>query len=214
MSLAELELFPGQTVEILSPTGFSTRRTASVVAILPNDLFHVVEDGRDRVEVLPRDRLRAVYTATELSLPEYIGEITSFLPTITTGNSGSGLSDSQFQAVVAAVLQQVQQQLLFGLQLLRPRVTLQPTAATVLAGENAVFLVLGVSAMNTHIITLYQWQISEDAGQTWADIEGATSPEYTLTNAQPFHNGRKFRCRLYNWFGSEASVAASLTVSV
>ena len=43
----------------------------------------------------------------------------------------------------------------------------------------------------------YQWQISEDSGNTWYDVEGATSNTYTTPPAIfPGDNGDRYRCKL------------------
>jgi hypothetical protein len=80
MTVAELELQLKQAVEILTPTGSPTRRFGEITAILENGLFHVLETGRQKVEVLPKRRLRAVWNEQQLSLPGS----TQYLPTTGT----------------------------------------------------------------------------------------------------------------------------------
>jgi glucose/arabinose dehydrogenase len=59
----------------------------------------------------------------------------------------------------------------------------------------------------------YQWQRAEQGTSQWVDIPGATSPTYTLTNAQLSDSGDQFRVRVSNAVGNQTSNAAVLTVT-
>lgn len=58
----------------------------------------------------------------------------------------------------------------------------------------------------------YQWQRSNNAGLTWADIVGACADTMTITNALE-DNAAQFRCVVSNASGVALSGAAILTVS-
>jgi autotransporter-associated beta strand protein len=58
----------------------------------------------------------------------------------------------------------------------------------------------------------YQWQRSNNAGLTWADIAGACADAMTITNAVE-NNSAQFRCVVSNASGVALSGAAILTVS-
>lgn len=96
-----------------------------------------------------------------------------------------------------------------------PEITIgtQPANASAVEGETESF---SVSATRTGSGSLtYQWQKSNDAGATWANIVGATSASYTtgaLTVADD--NGDKYRV-IVSLTGAESvtSTAATLTVT-
>lgn len=84
-----------------------------------------------------------------------------------------------------------------------PAVTSQPASLTVPVGASATF---NVSASGSTPLG-YQWQ------RNGANISGATSPSYTLNNAQFSDTGAQFRAVVANGFGSANSNAATLTVT-
>lgn len=54
----------------------------------------------------------------------------------------------------------------------------QPQAVSVTSPEDLVFTV--VATVNNGATPTYQWQVSDDAGSTWADITGATAATLTV----------------------------------
>ncbi len=88
-----------------------------------------------------------------------------------------------------------------------PAVTTQPSDTTVTAGDGYSFSAVasGVPAPDV------QWQLSTDAGATFADIAGATSTTLTGTAAYD-DSGNEYRARFTNAAGSATSAAATLTV--
>jgi glucose/arabinose dehydrogenase len=84
-----------------------------------------------------------------------------------------------------------------------PSIASQPSSVTVPVGASATF---GVSANGSSPLA-YQWQ------RNGANISGATSPNYTLSNAQASDSGAQFRAVVSNSFGSATSNAATLTVT-
>jgi uncharacterized protein YkwD len=89
-----------------------------------------------------------------------------------------------------------------------PSISGQPTAVSVVAGQAASF---NVSATGDAPLT-YQWQVSIDAGATFANIAGATQSSYT-TSAVLADSGKRFRVVVVNGIGSVTSSSATLTVS-
>jgi sugar lactone lactonase YvrE len=90
-----------------------------------------------------------------------------------------------------------------------PGVTLQPVDATVQAPATATFMAAasGVPAPTV------QWGQSTDAGVTWADVAGATSPNFTTAATALADSGKLFRAVFTNVSGSATSNAATLTVT-
>jgi glucose/arabinose dehydrogenase len=84
-----------------------------------------------------------------------------------------------------------------------PAIGTHPQPVTVPVGRNATFT---VSASGTAPLS-YRWQ------RDGADIPGATSASYTLSNAQLADDGARFRVVVSNGFGSATSNAATLTVT-
>ena len=84
-----------------------------------------------------------------------------------------------------------------------PMISSHPQNQTVAVGQSATF---SVSATGTPPFS-YQWQ------RNGSDIAGATSVNYTLSNAQPSDNGALFRAVVTNSFGSATSNNAQLTVT-
>lgn len=89
-------------------------------------------------------------------------------------------------------------------------ITTQPTNQFVAEGGTATFVV--VTATNSEI----QWQRSTDAGATFANIAGATSPNYSVANVSASDEGILYRALLTlpaflceKIFSAEASVSIS-----
>ncbi len=83
----------------------------------------------------------------------------------------------------------------------------QPSNAFVYEGKTANFVVV---ASGTAPLT-YQWQVSTDGGQSWANIDGATSNSYSVT-ASPSVSGSQYMCVVSNGGGSVYSNIVTLTV--
>ncbi len=59
----------------------------------------------------------------------------------------------------------------------------------------------------------YQWQVSTDSGETWADLEGACAVTLQVV-ASADNNGYQYRCVVTDCYGaSTVSDAATLTVN-
>jgi glucose/arabinose dehydrogenase/regulation of enolase protein 1 (concanavalin A-like superfamily) len=86
---------------------------------------------------------------------------------------------------------------------LAPSIASQPASRTVTVGQSATFSVTANGAAPL----AYQWQANGVA------IPGATSPSYTLANAQLADSGKQLRVVVSNGSGSVTSNAAVLTVT-
>ena len=93
-----------------------------------------------------------------------------------------------------------------------PAISTQPASQTVTAPATAVFSVVA-SGLPT---PSYQWQRSDDAGSTWANVaSGGTAATYTTAATSASDNGARFRVVASNGIGSAAtSSTATLTVNV
>ena len=93
-----------------------------------------------------------------------------------------------------------------------PGITTQPASQTVVAPATGTFTVVatGLPAPS------YQWQRSDDAGSTWANVaSGGTTASYSTAATSAADHGAKFRVVLSNGIGTAAtSSAATLTVNV
>ena len=89
----------------------------------------------------------------------------------------------------------------------RPIVVIQPADQTVVVGGTASFSAQAIG----YPIPSVQWQVSADGGESWSDVEGATSTPLTFT-AEESHDGSLYRAVYSNDLGSATSEAASLTV--
>jgi hypothetical protein len=88
-----------------------------------------------------------------------------------------------------------------------PLVTTQPSSATVTTGAGISFSAV---ASGSPIQTV-QWQVSTD-GTNWSDIDGATSPTYSLTPSAA-DTGKQYHAVFTNAAGNVTTSAATLTVN-
>ncbi len=90
----------------------------------------------------------------------------------------------------------------------KPAITGQPSAQSVTAGKTAEFAVAAAgSGLN------YRWYYSKDGGTTWTKCTSAGSDTATFSfTARASMNGRLYRCKVTNSYGSVTSSAAKLTV--
>lgn len=88
-------------------------------------------------------------------------------------------------------------------------ITVQPTAQSAAAGGSVTFSVAaGVTG------AAYRWQLSTDAGATWADIANAVTAQLTVAVPTLAMNGWQYRAIVSAGTGAPvASVPAALTVS-
>ena len=89
-----------------------------------------------------------------------------------------------------------------------PAVTAQPQGQSALVGDAVSF---SAAASGSPAPTA-QWQVSTDAGQTWADLPGKTSAALSFTAAYA-QNGYAYRAVFSSTAGSVITDAATLTVS-
>ena len=91
-----------------------------------------------------------------------------------------------------------------------PAFTAQPASVSVPTPNTATFSVV---ATGTPGPTL-QWQLSTNAGGSFADIAGATGSSYNTTATVAGDNGNQYRVIATNTAGATTSNAATLTVAV
>lgn len=90
-----------------------------------------------------------------------------------------------------------------------PAFTAQPASATVVAPNTATFSAV---ATGTPGPTL-QWQLSTNAGTSFADIVGATATSYTTPATVTGDGGKQYRVIATNGSGATTSTVATLTVN-
>ena len=90
-----------------------------------------------------------------------------------------------------------------------PAITQQPTDQTVAVGSNVTF---SVYATGTEPLS-YQWQVNGTNLADGGDIDGATTNELTISNAQMSDSGNSYSVTITNIAGSVTSSNAILTVT-
>ena len=97
-----------------------------------------------------------------------------------------------------------------GTAVTTPNITVQPSDNTVTEGQGATFTVEASAGSET---PTYQWQQSTDSGDSWADIESATSASYTISSTATDMSNYQYRCVVKSASGvGVISQAATLTV--
>lgn len=91
-----------------------------------------------------------------------------------------------------------------------PTISAQPADSQLTQGGNAQFQ---VSATIAGVTLRYQWQRSNDGGNTWADVIGATNATLSLTGVTTADSGAKFRVVITGNGPATTSSAATLTVA-
>lgn len=89
-----------------------------------------------------------------------------------------------------------------------PQISVQPSDTAAAVGQAATF---SVTASGPDIA--YQWQVSSDAGSTWADLPGATSASYTTDVLSLADSGRRYRVVVAAAGVELTSSAVTLTVT-
>jgi len=90
-----------------------------------------------------------------------------------------------------------------------PSVTTDPEDDEVTYGEDATF----TAAASGDPAPTVKWQVSTDDGNTWSDVDGATSTTLTLTKPTVAMSDNQYRAVFTNSCGSADSDAATLTVN-
>ncbi|HUJ08995.1 MAG TPA: LamG-like jellyroll fold domain-containing protein [Verrucomicrobiae bacterium] len=91
-----------------------------------------------------------------------------------------------------------------------PSITNQPSNQIVYSGTTAMF---SVAATGPTLLS-YQWQVSTNAGASFADVAGATSANYTTPSLTVTNNGEQYRVVVSGLCGIPAtSTAVTLTVN-
>lgn len=91
-----------------------------------------------------------------------------------------------------------------------PTITAQPVGSAAAVGATTQFSITSGDA------TSYQWQVSADGGETWANVSGGsggTTATYTTATTTTAYNGWQYRCVATNANGSTNSLGAWFHVS-
>jgi DNA-binding beta-propeller fold protein YncE len=97
-----------------------------------------------------------------------------------------------------------------------PAVGESPQSVSVVEGNNAGFTVTGSGVP----APAYQWEVSSNAGLSWADlmdgtyVSGATTPSLELLGVTTALDGNEYECSLTNTSGSATSAYATLDVTL
>ncbi len=94
-----------------------------------------------------------------------------------------------------------------------PTITTQPTSRTVCSGTNTSFTVVASGVPSP---TIYQWQVSTNAGSTWTNLTtgGSYTTTFTITGTTTTQSGNWYRCVVTNICGQTVNSAnAILTVN-
>ncbi len=89
-----------------------------------------------------------------------------------------------------------------------PQITEQPTNQVASAGSSATFS----AAASGDPYPTVQWQVSMNSGQSWGDLAGAQTAQYTVIGVSASESGYLYRAVFTNEVGSVTTNAASLTV--
>jgi hypothetical protein len=93
-----------------------------------------------------------------------------------------------------------------GSNLLTITIGTQPTAETVDDGDPATFTVVASGVGDL----AYQWEVSEDSGSSWDEIEGATSASLTIEDTDDeYVTGNEFRVVVSSASGAAESVTSN-----
>lgn len=93
-------------------------------------------------------------------------------------------------------------------QIIAPAITTQPANTTVAVGASATFSVVASGSPS-----LYQWEISRDAGVNFSPVSGANNASFTHANAQLADTGVIYRVLVSNGAGNVTSASAALAVA-
>lgn len=94
-----------------------------------------------------------------------------------------------------------------------PTITTQPASVAICANSNASFTVVAAGIPTP---TIFQWQVSTDAGATWTNLttSGSYTPTFTITAATTALSGNRYRVIVTNNCGQTVtSASATLTVN-
>ncbi len=86
-----------------------------------------------------------------------------------------------------------------------------PASVTIAAGGSATFSAQAAGGGNASVS--YQWQVSQDEGETWTNISFANHATYTKANARTSEDGNQYRVVASRGDEIAISEAATLTVT-
>lgn len=90
-----------------------------------------------------------------------------------------------------------------------PSIAAQPADQAASVGDTVTFSVTAVGDGLS-----YQWQLSTDGGDSWADVPGVTAASYTTPALTRDMEGHCYRCRISNSHGTVFSDIAAITSAI
>ncbi|HEY6465921.1 MAG TPA: S53 family peptidase [Candidatus Acidoferrales bacterium] len=96
-----------------------------------------------------------------------------------------------------------------GPSLTAPQLTTNPTSQSAALGASATF----AAAANGNPTPTVQWEVSSDGGNTFTNINGATSTQLQLSSIAASQNATVYKAVFANSQGTATSTAATLTVT-
>lgn len=141
--------------------------------------------------------------------PQYSGTTTAALTII---NVPTSLNNARYRCIVSGTCTpSVTSSSVTLVVSTAPTITTQPANATVCEGLNTSFSVV---AAGVPAPTLFQWQVSTNAGVTWTNLP-VFGPTLSITNAAVSQNGNRYRVIVTNSCGQSVTSngAATLTVN-
>lgn len=128
--------------------------------------------------------------------------------TYTINNANAGLDNNKYRVIISTLCASTTSNAATLLVGGTPSITSQPSNAVVCAGSNNVF---SVSTSGSGVN--YQWQVSTNGGNSYSNINGATSASYTINNVNLNQNGNLYHVIITSsCSGSVTSNSASLSV--
>ena len=89
----------------------------------------------------------------------------------------------------------------------------QPADISVASGNTAAFTVAATVSTGSGTLE-YQWQLSTDAGETFADISSANAATFTTAATAAGDNGEQYRVKVTTDTGAAEVVSAAATLTV
>ena len=214
----------GAKFRLVASNGIGTAATSAVATLTMNAAPGITTQPASQTVVAPATATFSV-VATGLPAPSYQWQRSDDAGSTWANVASGGTSATYITAATAAADNSAKFRVVLSNGIgtaatssaatltvnVAPSITTQPVGQTVTSPAAATFTVAGTGLPTPTI----QWQRSDDAGTTWADVTGATSATYTTAATAASDHGARFRAVLSNGIGSAAtSTAVLLTVNV
>ncbi len=129
--------------------------------------------------------------------------------TYTINNVGLSLSNNKYRVIVTNDCPSTATSLAATLTVTTPpTIVSEPVSQTICAGGNVTF-----NAQTSGTVQSYQWQVSEDGGTTFTNIQGANSTTLNLTNVTSSMNNQLFHLNILGC-GTTPIVTSNVVLTV